>query len=347
MQVNSFAKFNLKQTTFSTVNFQHKDILDSTVKVSVIVPIYNQEKYLHKAMDSLKKQTLSNLEFICINDGSTDNSLNILKDFAKNDKRFRIINQNNQGTGNSRNNGIKIAKGEYIAFMDPDDWLEPDAMEILYKKSKNENCDMVVYNFNNLNENGEITKKFNLKNRLQRFYTISEDKNFNWRNIKSKALGGLYPVVWNKFIKHKLIKDFKLHFSTSNIAEDNVFTIGATLCAENIGYCSKCLYNYVVHKNSALRTKSDKGFSIFQAIDAVKKLLAKLNLTKELQNEFDGYVIRFVSYHIKQIKSVEKFKNQCLVKLSPYQNRMLNERFTANKGIMPIIQALIRSKSIR
>lgn len=315
-----------------------------TTKVSVILPVYNQEKYLSKALDSLLTQTLKEAEFICINDGSKDNSLNILKDYASVDGRIKIINQKNQGSGCARNNGLKAAAGEYIAFLDPDDWFEPDALETLYKKSKQQNCDMVVFNFNKVAESGNILGRYNLHDRLKRFFDIREDKNFNWRDIKPRVLGGMHPASWNKFYRHDLIKKHGLHFAKSSLAEDNVFVFGASLNAKNIGYSDRCLYNYLIHKNSALRSKSDKNFCLFNSIDCVKKLILNLGLANELKNEFDGYILRFVSFHIKQVVSVEKFKEICRKRLSPLQNQMLNERYNANAKIMPIIEALLAEK---
>ncbi len=262
------------QFSYSGLNFK-KNSLKENVKVSVILPIYNQEKYLRKALDSLQNQTLKDIEFICVNDGSKDNSLNILKEYAQKDKRVKIVDQKNQGAGSARNNGLKIANGEYIAFLDPDDWFEPEALESLYTKSKQQDCDMVVFNYNSVNESGEIIGKYNLKKRLQRFIELKEDKNFHWRDVKSRILGGLSPVSWNKFYKRSLIKDNHVHFAKSNLAEDNVFVFGATLNSEKIGYSDKCLYNYLVRENSAIRTRSDKNFCLFRSIDAVKKSFEK------------------------------------------------------------------------
>ena len=317
---------------------------ENNIKVSVILPIYNQEKYLRKALDSLQKQTIADTEFICVNDESTDSSLKILKEYAQKDNRFKIIDQKNQGCGASRNNGLKIATGEYISFLDPDDWLEPEALESLYKKSKQDNCDMVVFNFNRVNETGDIIGKFNLKKRLQRFIDIDEKKNFHWRDIKSRVLGGLFPVAWNKFYKHDIIKRNQVHFAKSNLAEDNVFVFGATLNSERIGYIDKCLYNYLIRQNSAIRSRSDKNFCLFRSVDSVKNLLKKMGLTEELKNEFDGYILRFVSYHARQVKSFSKFMKVCEKKLSADQNKMLNERFLANTKIMPIIDSLLAHK---
>ena len=155
------------------LNFGNK-VSQSKPKVSVILPIYNQEKYVSKALDSLNVQTLKDAEFICINDGSTDNTLSILNEYAQKDSRIKIINQKNQGTGRARNNGLKVAQGEYIAFLDPDDWMERDALESLYKKSKEQDCDMLIFNFKRIDEDGNILSLFNLKKRLSKLYNIDE-----------------------------------------------------------------------------------------------------------------------------------------------------------------------------
>ncbi len=314
------------------------------VKVSVILPIYNQERYLSKALNSLQNQTLEEIEFICVNDGSKDKSLDILSDFADSDNRVRILDQKNQGCGVARNNGLKLARGEYIAFLDPDDWFEPNALETLYTKSEKQNCDMVVFNFNKINEDGSLFGQFNLKKRLQRFFDIKEGENFHWRDIQSRVLGGMYPVAWNKFYKHELVKKHRLHFAKSNLAEDNVFVFGATLHSDRIGYSDKYLYNYLIRENSAIRSRSDRNFCLFNSIDSVRKLLNDLGLAKELKNEFDGYIVRFVSYHIKQVVSVDKFKKVCERKLSPLQNQMLNERYEANLKLLPMLEAITKKK---
>ena len=106
------------------------------VKVSIIVPVYNVEKYLRKCLDSLVNQTLKDIEIICINDGSTDDSLNILQEYAREHHNVVVIDQENQGVSIARNNGINKAQGDYIGFVDPDDWVEPDMFKILYEKAE-------------------------------------------------------------------------------------------------------------------------------------------------------------------------------------------------------------------
>jgi len=124
-------------------------------KVSVIIPVYNTEKYLKKCLDSVVNQTLKDIEIICINDASTDNSLKILQDYAKNDKRIKVINlSENKGAGYAKNIGLKVVKGEYIGFVDPDDYIDLNYYEELYKKAIVKNadvvkCDVIVVETNN------------------------------------------------------------------------------------------------------------------------------------------------------------------------------------------------------
>ena len=105
--------------------------LNTTCKISIIIPVYNAGQYLSQCLDSLLKQTLREIEIICVNDGSSDNSFEILKHYKTKDERIIIINQNNQGQGSARNRAIDISKGEYIAFVDPDDWVEDNMFEYM------------------------------------------------------------------------------------------------------------------------------------------------------------------------------------------------------------------------
>ena len=120
-----------------------------TVKVSIIVPVYNPGKFIYQCIDSLLNQTLKECEFIFVNDGSTDNSLSILKSYQEKDTRIKIIDQTNSGSSIAKNNGIKVATGEYIGFSDSDDYFEIDALETLYNYSKNNNLEIITSNYFN------------------------------------------------------------------------------------------------------------------------------------------------------------------------------------------------------
>ena len=116
-------------------------------KVSVIIPVYNVEKYLRKCLESVVNQTLKDIEIICVNDGSTDSSALILDEYARNDNRIKVYTQENQGQGAARNMALELAQGDYIAFVDSDDWLEVSALEELYKFITEKGAEAVVFDF--------------------------------------------------------------------------------------------------------------------------------------------------------------------------------------------------------
>ena len=120
--------------------------------VSVILPVFNGEKYLNVCLDSICKQTLSNIEIICVNDGSTDNTLSILEKYSSKDQRIKIISTENNGQGSARNIALNYASGEYIAFVDADDWISNDALYLLYNDAKSRNLDMLFYQMINYME---------------------------------------------------------------------------------------------------------------------------------------------------------------------------------------------------
>ena len=139
------------------------------IKISIIIPVYNTEKYLKKCLDSIINQTLKSLEIICIDDCSTDNCLHILKEYQLKDNRIKIIEQKeNKGQGVARNLGLNIAEGKYIMFLDPDDWLELNALEILYKKSKETNADIIHFNY--IEENEKVTPKLFITTIVENYF---------------------------------------------------------------------------------------------------------------------------------------------------------------------------------
>ena len=148
---------------------------------SVIMPVYNVEKFLSIALDSLKNQTFSDFEVICINDGSPDNSLAILEEYTKTDTRFKIINQKNQGPGIARNNGLNNARGKYIVFLDPDDFLNTNSLTILHQVFTSQNPDIIQFNFNRCNEeDGSIIEERNFTKLLNKQfkYSLKDNDNF-------------------------------------------------------------------------------------------------------------------------------------------------------------------------
>ena len=248
------------------------------LKLSVIMPVYNVEKYLPKCLDSLTGQTLKEIEIICINDGSSDSSSEILNRYAARDNRITVINQENQGQGNARNCGINLAKGEYIAFVDSDDWLENNAFEILYEKAKKFDADTVEFNYNEIFECSGQIKKHNYSIKLP------ENKVYNYK-ITKKYLFGTISVSWNKIYKRDFINEYNIRFGSGRRAQDGVFAIKAKVYAQKIIFENKPLYNYNIRQGSSVNSSSSKQLELFQSLADIKKFLIEENLYKTYKSD--------------------------------------------------------------
>lgn len=292
-------------------------------RVSVIIPVYNVEKYLEKCLESLKNQSLTDIEFICINDGSTDNSLAILNRYAAKDKRFTVISQENQGQGIARNKGLELARGEYIGFVDPDDWVEPNMFETLYNKAKEFNLDIAECNYTDYYEGSQPPSKWQT-----RFVT---KKVFNWRNNKSYLFA--HPVaVWNKLFTTELLQKNNIKFSNGKCGEDHCFTIPARLFAKRIMLCDEYLYNYLTRENTDTRNVSINNFDIVYFIKSIKDLLIQQNAYKDAKHEFAKYEALYLSLHYKRTPEEQQseFINYIKTYLSDSEYKLFTKRLTTN-----------------
>lgn len=216
------------------------------VKISVIVPVYNVEKYLAECLNHITDQTFTDIEIICINDGSTDNSVNILSEFGEKDNRIRIISQENRGLGASRNRGIELAKGDYIYFMDGDDFLELTALEELLEISKKYNLDFAIFKISNFKESttepidDEYYSMPYLKKRVG-------DNVFKYYDVADIALR-LAVNAYGSFFKREFIGD--LRFPEGLLFEDNIFFARALFKAKRIYFHDEFLYNRRVREDS-------------------------------------------------------------------------------------------------
>ena len=269
-------------------------------KVSVIVPVYNTEKYLKKCLDSLVHQTLKEIEIILINDGSTDNSQKIIDEYVlKYPKLFKVFSQKNSGQAVARNLGIKNSKGEFIAFADSDDYLEIDAYEKAYNYAVKNNLDIVCFKFYE-DKNG-IRKKSS----YELFKTY--DKNLKY------ILNETSPC--NKIIKNDLLKNNKIKFIENYIYEDLELIPKLALYTDKIGFLDEYLYNYVIHNDSTMRQKNynQKLDSIYFVMDSLKNNFKNSKYTKELEFLFvehllHGGVLRYLEYK-EGNKDIEKISD--------------------------------------
>ena len=230
--------------------------------VSVIVPIYNVERYVEKTIVSIINQSYKDLEIILVNDGSTDNSLKICRDFAKIDDRIIVLDKKNGGLSDARNYGIEKSKGEYILFVDGDDYIHYQMVEILYNCAQKSSSDMVICNFTRVNENeNTVDTKIDL-NQLKNINTYTNTEALHKLFISDTYL--IFSVAWNKLYKRSLFHEVR--FPYGKIHEDEFTSYKLIDLADKIGYINIPLYYYVRREGSIVSSGiTDRSFQKVEA----------------------------------------------------------------------------------
>ena len=296
-------------------------------KISVIVPVYNVENYLSKCLDSLLKQTFDDFEIILINDGSTDNSLNIINQYK--DKRIKLINKKNEGQAIARNFGIKKASGEFIMFVDSDDYVDKDILKISYNNAIQANADIVCFD-SYLVADGIIEN-----NQIKKIKSDDDKKNF--------ILNQSGPCFM--LIKTNIIKDNNLFFPKLNAYEDIALVPSYGLFAKKIIFINDKLYYYVIRSGSTMNQieYSSKLEQIFDAMKNLSKIFKEKKVFKKYYSELEylyiehllhGGGLRFLKFKKHdQIKKINKtitsefpnWKNNFYYKKQPFKYRVMCE----------------------
>lgn len=276
--------------------------------VSIIVPIYNVEIYLKQCIKSLLNQTYRNLEIILINDGSNDNSKQICKKEAKQDNRIVFINKKNGGAASAKNEGLKVAKGDYITFVDSDDFIEPDMIEYMVNTIKKYNSDIVQCSFTNLYKNTEkfkqdkiVEQKISTKDFLELFLT-------KWDS----------SLFWNKLFKREVIEN--VFFKEGRCIDDEFFTYKCVINSKSIVTSNKIVYNYRMRKSGVMKSERsqkqilrDRVDYLYERYEIVRKIYKDLDksflehlLTYYLIISKDHYVDeKLLDYMKNNLKSIK------------------------------------------
>lgn len=252
--------------------------MKNDVLVTIVVPMYNVEKYIEKCIDSLTNQTYKNIEIIIVNDGTKDNSLTIAEEKAKEDNRIKIISQSNQGLSAARNMGIDNASGDYICFVDSDDFVHPDYIKLLLETILKNNADISVCDFFYIDDKGNIWKRKEKENKLYNNEEALKDIFSQEQNTEI--------MTWNKLYKIQLFRDNKIYFPIGRYHEDNFTTYKLYYYAKKIVMISNELYYYLQRNNSIMGQKfNKKRLDIIEAIEETKEFFKdkKINLCEEIQ----------------------------------------------------------------
>lgn len=277
--------------------------------ISVIIPVFNVEDYLYTCINSVLNQTYEYFEIICIDDASTDSSWDILEYFAQKDSRIKILkNDFNKGPGYTRNKGLDIAKGEYISFLDADDWLSPNAFEVLIKYADNHNLDILM--FKNI-VYYEEAHEFGMEGYYEmEFMDTFLNKVFNHFDLDKTKLFEMSNASWNKFYSKSFLDENNILFPNENlIHEDNPFFYHAITSAKRISIIDNHLYNRRRRPNSIMALNNERLFdNIDISYDVLNVFLNNIQLYNYYKKELLISIFYTLDYKYNQIE--DKFKEE-------------------------------------
>ena len=288
-------------------------------KVSIIVPVYKVEKYLRRSMDSLVNQTLEDIEIICINDGSPDNCLDILKEYKeKYPEKVVIIDKQNEGVWKGRYDGVKKATGEYIGFTDSDDYIALDYAEKLYNAAKESQADISVCGFYRVDvETEHIYSKEMRKNSKN---NIDFDKN-------PEDLLSINGALWNKIYKAELLKNMSNLKNPPKILDDMMFFLLICLNAKKIAFIPDCLYYYMIRSDSIMTNiKKEQIESTQNAMVDIKNIYSKSDNGKKLIPVIDA--LAFLHFGISLMFRISYDKNCNFKQELKLNKEYLNKNFS-------------------
>ncbi len=278
-------------------------------KISIIVPCYNAQRFLHKCLNTILNQTIKDIEIICVDDCSTDDTAQILLEFAKKDKRIKILTHaKNSGISVTRNTGIEAATGDYIAFIDSDDYIDVTMMEKLYNKAEKTGAEIVLSNIYLYFEDTGAKQLF----RDNRYFTYLSSRLFT---LTEEPRLVTYIGVWDRIYTRDLILKNNLRFPVGLVYEDHLFTIQAMACAKSITVVNEPLYYYRKNAGGSItdnEIKNDKyKFNFVEISKLIKTFMKNRGIYKTLQNEYLKYHIFYATIHQSNcsIKNFSTFFN--------------------------------------
>ena len=240
--------------------------------VSIIIPMYNVEKYIDECIKSVINQTYKNLEIILINDGSTDSSYDICKKYSEAEDRIVLINKENGGAASAKNFGLKIAKGDYITFVDSDDFIQYDMIEYMVNEIEKTKADIIQCDFINLYKDSKVISKLD----------ITEDTISSQMFLKLFLTEWKNSLFWNKLFKKEVIKE--VYFKEGRCIDDEFFTYKCVINSESITISNKIVYNYRMRKSGVMKSENSQKQILRDRIDY---LMERYNIVSDIYKDLD------------------------------------------------------------
>lgn len=286
------------------------------IKVSVIIPIYNVEKYLRQNLESVANQTLKDIEIICVDDGSTDSSFEIVKEFAEKDSRFVPVQQANGGAGAARNNGLRRAKGKYLSFLDSDDFFEPNMLEEAYNKAEATKADFVVFQSDQYFED---TNEYKNVSWTLRYPEIPPYEPFGRRAITDNIFKVFVGWAWDKLYNREWVLEHNLWFQEQRTSNDMLFVFSAIALSKRIACVEKgkILAHQRRNNKSSLSNTREKSWDCFyKALCTLRDRLKSEGIYNELEKDYINYALHFSLWNLRTLAKptyntlYDKLKNE-------------------------------------
>lgn len=276
------------------------------VKVSVVIPVYNVEEFLGECLDSICNQTLTDIEIICVNDGSTDKSLDILNEYAAKDERMTVIDQENGGHAVATNRGMTMAKGKYLFLMDSDDILELTALEETYNLAEEKNVDFVIFQaINFYMDSGKLVEEENYS--MNKLADHVGDSVFSHKDVKEFVFD-MSVTPWSKLYNREFIQNNNITFPEGLVFDDNVFFYDVLFAAERIAFLRKHLFKRRWYSASSTRSGARHFINYIKICDLIWAVFAKYGVFYDFERQLYHKKVSTVYYWYKNIN--DEFKQE-------------------------------------
>lgn len=273
-------------------------------KVSVILPVYNVGKYLRQCMDSIAAQTLQEIEVICIDDGSSDDSQQILQEYARKDQRVKVACQQNQGAGAARNRGLSMAQGEYLSFLDSDDFFEADMLEKAYQKAKEAKAQLLVFRSDQYHEDRDEFVKIHWTLRKA---DLPPYRPMNHRTFTGNVFKVFVGWAWDKLFERSFILEHGLEFQEQRTSNDLLFVFSALVLAKRVEILDEVLAHQRRNNKESLSNTRERSWQCFyEALRALKGNLERFGLYQELEQDYINYALHFSLWNLNTITGPKK-----------------------------------------
>lgn len=276
------------------------------INVSVIIPVYNAEAHLIECLQSVCAQSLKNIEIICVNDGSTDKSAQILAEYARFDSRIKVFNQVNAGAGAARNHGLREAKGKYLSFLDADDFFEVDMLEKAFNKAEADFADVVVYKADFYDDKRGIffPCTYSLREKM-----LPDQKPFAGIDVEKDIFKTIVGWAWDKLFRTEFVKGNNLYFQEQRTSNDLLFVFSAFVKAERITTISDVLAHQRRCASGTLSVTREKSWTcFFDALIALRNQLASWGLYQRFEQDYINYALHFCLWNLNTLKEPTREK---------------------------------------